>query len=254
MIAGVVGHALERDAVLLEHGVVTVLEAFAVEKAPQIALPAAHLAQPPKEDLRGARTDRRREADHAERAARAVAHRIRDVEFHPERAAIAELGPVEGDVLLQFARDAEAVGRVGDLHDVVFRTVLHRVRIAVEIRAVHRIDHVLDRVPVVGLPRGLAHEVRPLGIGELGRRHERNRVFASRRGKVGEDRVGELAHGIRAQREAAFDRAARQRRNRCDAPVAVDLDAVVRAGDRVAHHAPLREPRATMRATKLLPL
>src|SRR5262249_4929282 len=105
-------YAGEDFAILLEHRPVPRLEIGAVEEAPDVALPAADLADAPEERRHAIFIDRRGEADDAEVAARPARGRIRNLEPHIERAVVDELAPVEVDVALSVLLEEEAVRRL----------------------------------------------------------------------------------------------------------------------------------------------
>src|SRR5436190_8077826 len=98
--AGVGRHVLEQLVVLLEHLPVQAFEAVLVEKAPDVALPALHLAAAPEEHLAVLGVDRRYEAGDVERAAGTEFLLVRDGQAHPLRTRLAPFDPVEIQTLL----------------------------------------------------------------------------------------------------------------------------------------------------------
>src|SRR5688500_15648518 len=132
-------HVLEQLMVLLEHRPVQAFQPVAVQEAPGVALPAAHLAAAPEEHLRMLRVDRHGEADDEEWPAGAELLLVGNRQPHPVRARLAPLDPVEIQALLAgFLEHQPGAGLAyAELRGPV--APRHRMRLRVQISAVHRI-------------------------------------------------------------------------------------------------------------------
>ena len=200
VLAGVAGHRLEHEAVLLEHVPVQRLEARAVQEPPEVALPALDPPNPPEVDLAGLPVHRGHEPDDAEGPARAGRLAVGDLEAHPVAPGSAELDPVEVDVaLVLLLAEESGLGRDHSQSRPAI-PLRHRVRLGMQVGAVHRVHHVVDGVAVVAAPGGDAEHGRVAIVGELLGEAELRRLLVKGVAEPGEYRSAHLAAGIAADR------------------------------------------------------
>src|SRR2546421_2362110 len=222
-------HVLEQRAVLLEHVPVQAFEPVAVEKAPHVALPALHLSAAPEEHLRMFGIDRRGEADDIEGTARAVFLLVGNRKTHPRGAAFAPFHPVEVDAFLVRLFEHQAGRRHAHVELRALVALRHRMRLRMEVGAMHRVHDVLDGVAVIAFPRRGAQERRPFGRGELLGKLEGRRFAMKLIAEIDEHCAVRLFRGIALHRLLAHQRAILHRRHIGDDAVAFDLHAVVPA-------------------------
>ncbi len=248
-LVGIGLHRFEHHPVLLQHHPVARLEPVLVQEAPGIALPAADLAQPPVEHRGHVFDDRRVAADDGERTARTAGLGIRNRQPHPVQIGITPFGPVKVHATLAGLLEHEAMLGAAQLELGADVALAHRMRLLVHEGAVHRIDHVVLDIPIVGAPFGVAKKPRPFPAGHL--------FGQTQRWWFGQMRVGgvEQEHGAvaflymeAARGLAAFERAAGAGRHPGHRTVAAHFDTVVRAGQPVTQVHTHRQRRAAVRA------
>ena len=105
---GVGGQGLHGQPVLLQHMPVPFLQPGPVEEAPDIGLPAAHLAVAPEEAGRGLFVDWCDVEDDAEIAARPAGRRIGNLQADRLEIPVVPLAPVEIEILLAGLLEDEA--------------------------------------------------------------------------------------------------------------------------------------------------
>src|SRR5258708_39038411 len=116
MLAGVGGHCLQDEPVVLQPVPVQAFEPVAVEDAPHAALPTLHLAAAPEEDAAMPFVDRGHEAADDERSAGPGVLPVPDRQAHPLRTGVAPFRPVESDPALAFFLAHQAKLALADAH------------------------------------------------------------------------------------------------------------------------------------------
>jgi hypothetical protein len=154
-----------------------------------------------------------------------------------------ELDPVEVDAALALALDRKAaVGQVRDAHAVYAAAAAEGVGAGVQELGVHGVGEVVEGPQPAPLPACVAVEARPLGalglLGEL----QRGRWEQVDLADVAPDQAGALERGVAGHLEAAGERAGAAFGRDGDAlAAAVELEAVVGAGERAVYHLAQRE-------------